>query len=267
LTPITGIRHWFARVRGRRARSIEPLRIQVLESFERRARIRFRSLDLLDEALTHRSFSSRDPEGDTASNQRLEFLGDSVLGLLVSEDLYLGEPTWREGDLTKRKSILVSKTMLAERARDLELGRYLRFSEEEMEAGGGERDSALADALEAIIGALYVDGGLAAARDFVRLHLLVPVRAVDVTDEHPNYKSELQEKVQAEFRIHPRYRVVRTEGPDHEKIFTVEVSVGKRVVGVGTGRSKKEAEQMAARHALGSAPWFERESAGMDGGV
>ncbi len=224
-------------------------------------------MNLLDEALTHRSFSSRLPDREVPSNQRLEFLGDSVLGLVVSEDLYQGEPFWTEGDLTKRKSILVSKTMLAERARDLEVGRFLRLSEEEMDAGGSDRDSALADALEAIIGALYVDGGLDAAADFVGRHLLVPVSSVDVTDEHPNFKSELQERVQADYRIHPRYRVVNTEGPDHEKIFTVEVSVGKRVVGLGTGKSKKEAEQMAASEALRRAPWFEEDSPREQSGV
>ncbi len=191
--------------------------------------------------------------GNLHSNQRLEFLGDSVLGLIVSDDLYEEKPSWREGDLTKRKSVLVSKNMLAESARSLELGEYLRFSEEELEAGGNDRDSALADALEAVIGALYIDGGLIAAAGFVKRELLGPVRSVDVTDEHPNYKSELQERIQAEYRIHPRYKVTRTEGPDHEKIFTVEVSVAKTVLGVGSGLSKKEAEQSAAREALKNA--------------
>jgi ribonuclease-3 len=237
---------------------ISPYRVKTLMDFETRAGIRFRDLRLLDEALTHRSFSSKNEDGAVRSNQRLEFLGDSVLGLVVSEDLYRGEPSWREGDLTKRKSILVSKTMLAERGRSLGVGSYLQLSDEELEAGGNERESALADALEAIIGALYVDGGLEAAEDFLKRQLLVPVSSVDVTDEHPNYKSELQEKVQALYRVHPRYRVTDTEGPDHDKIFTVEVTVLKRVVGVGTGRSKKDAEQMAAREALEHDDWDNR---------
>lgn len=178
-----------------------------------------------------------------------------MLGLVVSEDLYLGDPSWREGDLTKRKSVLVSKTVLAARARRLGIGRYLRLSDEELEAGGDERESALGDALEAIIGAVYVDQGLESAGDFVKRQILAPLGSVDVADEHPNYKSELQERVQAKYRIHPRYRVVGTEGPDHEKVFTVEVAVAASVVGVGSGRNKKEAEQMAAREALGRLPW------------
>jgi ribonuclease-3 len=249
------LREWLSRLRGRRGGCVAPDRIKVLKDFENRGRFRFKNLAILEEALTHRSFSSKMAGGNIPSNQRLEFLGDAVLGLLVSEDLYEGDPSWMEGDLTKRKSILVSKGMLAERARALRIGRYLQFSEEELEAGGNERDSALADALEALIGALYVDGGLEAARQFLRQQLLVRVRSVDVTDEHPNYKSELQEETQAKYRIHPRYRVTKTEGPDHDKIFTVEVAIAKKVVGVGSGRSKKEAEQNAAREALAKASW------------
>lgn len=249
--PIRFFKRWFSP--GRR-RDLEPDRVRILEDFERRAKIRFRDLRILDEALTHRSFSSRDAKGGARSNQRLEFLGDSVLGLVVSDDLYRGKPSWREGDLTKRKSILVSKNVLADAARALGVGQYLRLSDEEVESGGDERDSALADALEALIGALYVDQGLQGAADFLRRQLLGPLRSVDVTDEHPNFKSELQERVQAKYRIHPRYRVTKTVGPDHQKVFTVEVSVARQVMGLGSGLSKKEAEQMAAQEALEKIP-------------
>jgi len=238
----------------RRAHGVAPDRAGILADFEGRAGVRFKNLAFLEEALTHRSFSAKLPEGRSRSNQRLEFLGDTVLGLVVSEHLYGTHLTWMEGDLTKRKSILVSKNVLAERARALDLGRYLRLSEEELESGGQDRDSALADALEAVIGALYVDGGLDASRRFVRRQILAPLGTVDVTNEHPNYKSELQERVQARYRIHPRYRVTKTVGPDHEKTFTVEVTVAKEVMGLGTGQTKKDAEQMAARQALEKLP-------------
>lgn len=232
-----------------------------LERFQVRRRLRFRHPYLLQQALTHRSFLGGEAEHLPASNERLEFLGDAVLELTVIEHLFRMFPDDREGELTQKKSLLVSKPVLADCADGLELGEFLLLSDAERESGGGERDSILADAFEALLGAIYLDQGLEVARDFVRRWLLTDVKSILNDSEKQNFKSLLQEQVQARVRLHPRYRVVSQEGPDHEKRFTIEVVVRGEVLGRGSGHNKKAAEQQAARDAIesgGLAGWLGR---------
>jgi ribonuclease-3 len=189
-------------------------------------------------------------QGPRESNERLEFLGDSVLGLVTSEFLYRAHPTEHEGQLTKTKSLLVSKAILSRRALAMGLGRFVLMSHSEVESGGRQRLSILADAFEAVVGAIYLDQGFDAARGFIQRWLLADARAIEADKRHTNYKSHLQEYVQSTFRTHPVYRIRSEAGPDHSKHFLVEVMVGRRTLGSGKGRNKKEAEQAAARDAL-----------------
>ena len=199
--------------------------------------------------MTHRSSLHR---GDHTieSNERLEFLGDSVLGLIVTEALYRRLPRESEGGLTRMKSHIVSRERLAEEARRLGLGECLILGSGEDQSGGRRRHSLLSDGYEAVLGAIFLDGGLEAARRFVAGGLLKDIgRSRDYRQQH-NFKSWLLEHVQAEGGRAPSYRVVGETGPDHIKEFTVEAVVRSAVLGTGKGSSKKKAEQEAARKAL-----------------
>ena len=221
-----------------------------LQQFQRAIAFRFKTVTLLRQALTHRSFVY-DHSGDgRESNERMEFLGDSVLGLVVNEHLYKIFPNNREGSLTQMKSLLVSEAVLAQIARSMNLGAYLYLSDAESESGGRERSSILADAFEAVIAAIYLDSGIEAARRFTEDRLLREAHSIVVDKTHMNHKSLLQEFAQGHFKTHPRYRVSREEGPDHEKVFSVEVFIGDKFLGRGSGMNKKDAEQDAARGAL-----------------
>jgi len=221
-----------------------------LRALENRIAYSFRRPALLDQALKHRSHVYAHAGEGIASNERLEFLGDAVLDLIVTEHLYRRYPDRREGDLTQVKSLLVSKTILADTARAIQIGDYLHLSKEESHAGGRARTSILGDAFEAVLGAVYLDGGLAAAEAFVDRHLLSSLDDITSDGNHLNFKSTLLEHTQSEGQGHPRYLVHAEEGPDHRKTFTVEVLVEGDRLGLGRGRSKKEAQQMAAREAL-----------------
>jgi ribonuclease III len=216
---------------------------------EARIGFRFRDRGLLQQALTHRSAL---PElGSRAvSNERMEFLGDAVLGVLVSEHLYRTHPGLQEGELTKMKSLLVSKTILAQQAREMGLGEFMRLSDAEAESGGRDRTSILGDAFESVLGALYLDQGIEPARRFVQRQLLADAGDITSDMRHVNYKSLLQEHVQGRFKAHLQYRTRAEEGPEHEKWFTMEVIASGQVLGSGRGRNKKEAEQHAACDAL-----------------
>jgi ribonuclease-3 len=185
-----------------------------------------------------------------ASNERLEFLGDAVLGLALNVALVSEFPDENEGTLTKLKSLLASRVVLASVAGDLGFGAVLRLSANEEETGGRQRDSILADAFEAVLGAIYLDGGFVPARKLVAARILARKEEFLADDSHRNFKSLLQERVQSVYKLPPRYRVEGTHGPDHSKAFEVEVLVRGQVVGRGSGRSKKDAEQNAARAAL-----------------
>lgn len=242
----------FGRGRGRPPLAAFADVATVLQAAQKAYGLHFHDLDLLRRALTHRSFLGGESEHLPHSNERLEFLGDAVLELIVIEHLYRRFPDDREGDLTQKKSLLVSKSVLADRAEQMGLGQFVLMSPAERESGGAERSSILADAFEAVLGAIYLDQSVAAAAAFVQRHLLSQSEHILQDTEKQNFKSLLQERVQASQRIHPRYRVRREEGPDHQKSFTVEVVVRGRVLGVGRGFNKKEAEQHAARQALES---------------
>ena len=222
----------------------------MLAEFCRHYKLPFKDLSLLKLALTHRSYLSVTGQGPRESNERLEFLGDSVLGLVTSEALYRRHPDEHEGQLTKTKSLLVSKAILSRRALRMGLGRFVLMSHSEVESGGRQRLSILADAFESVIGAVYLDQGFETARKFIHEHLLADSDAITSDKRHTNYKSHLQEYVQNAFRTHPVYRIRSEFGPDHSKHFVVEVMVGKRSLGEGRGHNKKEAEQAAARDAL-----------------
>jgi len=209
----------------------------------------FRNTDILSVALAHRSYA-KNGAAEVSSNERLEFLGDSVLGLVIADRLYKDRPDWQEGDLTKQKARLVNETTLANIGRDIGLNRHILLSPEEDRSGGRERSSIVADVFESVIAAVYLDGGFAAARDVI-LRLIYTRREIIVSDiSVQNYKGELLELAQAQGHGMPRYEVVSETGPDHNKQFCVSVNVAGKEAGSGTGQSKKEAEQRAAAEAI-----------------
>ncbi len=221
-----------------------------LRGFEAILHYKFKDPELARQALTHRSYLHSQPEKGGESNERMEFLGDSVVGLVVNEFLYRKFTSLREGELTKMKSLLVSRVILSRTAKVMGLGDYILLSEAETGSGGRDRASILADTLEGVIGAVYLDGGLEPARRLTERLLLRQVHEILSDANLANYKSMLQEYVQGEFKTHPQYRISSEIGPDHEKVFTVEVVVNQKVLGRGHGGNKKEAEQEAARDAL-----------------
>src|SRR5262245_8963583 len=248
-----GFLGWLRRLFGKpaSARGLSSEEQKAVDEFCRHLGVRINRPELLRLALTHRSYlHANDAEGTLESNERLEYLGDSVLGLVCSEWLYRNRPDEHEGQLTKTKSLLVSKAILSRRALAMGLGRFVLLSHSEVESGGRQRLSILADAFEAVIGAIYLDQGLDAARQFIQTWLLNEASDIVADKRHTNYKSLLQEYVQSAFHTHPVYRIRHEAGPDHLKQFTVEVMVGSRTLGDGRGRNKKEAEQSAARDAL-----------------
>ena len=207
----------------------------------------FKNPELLLTALTHSSFANEAKEKRWQNNERLEFLGDSVLGVITTSYLYRKYPNVMEGELTKMRASLVCEGSLCECARGIGLGDYLRLGKGEESGGGRKRDSILADAFEALIGALYLDAGEPVARKFVHRFVLER-RHEDGTAG--DYKTTLQEIVQKNHGEVLSYRLLGTDGPDHEKSFLVEVLLNSNVIGHGKGHSKKEAEQMAAKEAL-----------------
>ncbi|HEX2252479.1 MAG TPA: ribonuclease III [Thermoanaerobaculia bacterium] len=209
---------------------------------------RFRRRELLDMALTHRSHTHE--SGTEGNYERLEFLGDAVLGMLTAEWLYGERPDLPEGELSKLKSYLVSREVLAQRAEVLGLGDALRLGVGEERSGGRRKASLLADVMESVIGAVYLDGGLEAARKVVRPLLEEGLALRERTKVDP--KTRLQELSQARGWDLPEYRLAEESGPDHAKLFTVECRLRGRLAGTGSGRSKKVAEQAAAAAALSS---------------
>jgi ribonuclease-3 len=211
----------------------------------------FRDASLLELALTHRSFSNEQRDLRAPNNERLEFLGDTVLGFVVGDLIYRAFPNLQEGALSKIKAHLVSATTLAGKARDLALGRFLRMGAGEARSGGSEKLSLLADAFEAVVAAVYLDGGLAAAETFVRRIFTPDVAGIDVGDlSFHDYKTALQETAQSLGLPLPDYRVVDEYGPDHEKCFVVEVYWDGDPFAYGKGSSKREAQRKAAKEAL-----------------
>jgi ribonuclease-3 len=223
------------------------------DELQRRIGYRFRDRGLLEHALTHRSRAAEDVSGGVLDNESLEFLGDAVLGLVVAHALFEQYPDSSEGQKSKIKASVVSTHSLARHAERIDLGRYLLLGRGEEKTGGRAKPALLADAYEALIAALYLDGGLEASGEFLRRELK---NAIDEGMSQGfvgrDYKSALQERLQALGKALPEYRVTGEAGPDHRKLFDVDVVVDGEVLGRATGRAKKEAEQEAARLALES---------------
>jgi ribonuclease-3 len=202
---------------------------------------------LLEEALTHSSYANETGKDRLESNERFEFLGDSVLSIIVSEYLFAKRPKLPEGELTKQRAALVCEGALAKYANEIDLGRYLLLGKGEVKGGGAKRPSTLSNCFEALLAAIYLDGGIEPARYFVMRF----VKKHDTFDEDTwDYKTQLQEVIQKNPEEKVRYVIVGEEGPDHDKVFTVEVLLNSNVIGRGTGHSKKAAEQKAACEAL-----------------
>ncbi|HET89926.1 MAG TPA: ribonuclease III [Chloroflexi bacterium] len=228
------------------ARMINELPIGI-EAFQFLLGYQFQDPDLLLRALTHPSYVNEHPEEEVSDNQRLEFLGDAVLDFIAGEWVYHNYPDFKEGPMTRLRAALVRTEMLARLAVQVGIGEALRLGHGEEESGGRWRDANLCDAFEAVVGALYLDGGLSAVQAFVRPLIEPVVAAILSAEADLDAKSRLQEWSQAELRITPRYRIVSERGPDHSKTFEAEVLLDKQVVGRGQGRSKQAAEQAAAQ--------------------
>ncbi len=208
---------------------------------ESQLKYKFKNGDLIKEALVHKSYAVE--HGFSFCNERLEFLGDSVLGLSCAYYLFLKYPQRNEGELSKIKARMVSRKSLCSFARKISLGKYVKVAGINFASKTGQ-DTILADAFEAVLGAMYLDGGFEVAFNFLKDFL----EQVEISNE--DYKSMLQEIVQKETSSLPMYSVIKTEGPEHEKIFTVNVSLNGKVIAIGRGKSKKEAQQSAAMNAL-----------------
>jgi ribonuclease-3 len=226
-----------------------PIRHEF-EPLERRLGYRFRDRGLLEHALTHKSRAQEDASGGVVDNESLEFLGDAVLGLVVAEMLFREFPHFHEGQKSKVKATLVSTASLAALAEHLGLGEHLLLGRGEEKTGGRRKQALLADACEALIAAIYLDGGLDEARRFILAELSDEIARVRSPEFLRDFKSALQERVQASERPLPEYVITRATGPDHDKRFHVEVRVAGVLLGEASGRTKKEAEQEAARIAL-----------------
>lgn len=211
----------------------------------------FHDLDLLHLALTHRSFY-RKKNNRARSNERLEFLGDSVLGLVIADCLYRDYPGYREGHLTKIKAMLVNEITLSNVAKGIELNKHILMSPEENRLGGRERPSIISDAFESVIGAVYLDGGFDVAGDIIRRLIYLKKDVITTDDAQKNFKGDLLEKLQARGNGMPRYEVISERGPDHEKEFSIAVYTNGQKIGEGIGSTKKEAEQKAAAMAIDS---------------
>lgn len=226
-------------------------REKLLSELEQKIGYSFRSRALLDRALTHRSFANERVAEKYQHNEALEFLGDSVLGMVVSAWLLELFPDQSEGKLSKMKAHLVSESSLVELAEEIDLGRYILLNRGEEKTGGRQKRALLADTYEALIGVLYIDGGISMAQSFLRRELRAKVAMIDPTSMiGTDYKSALQERLQATGASVPEYVVVETLGPDHRRTFRVELRVAHRALAMGEGRTIKLAQQEAARAAL-----------------
>jgi ribonuclease-3 len=220
----------------------------MIKDLEEAIGYRFHDITLLQNALAHSSYANERWHNGLMSNERLEFLGDSILGMNVADYLYRKFPDRPEGELSRMRADMVCEKTLAQVARQLGLGKHLQLGHGEEQGGGRERDSILADAVESVIAACYLDGGLVPACSFIDRFILcyVPVKQMNNRD----YKTALQELIQRKKDQVISYSLVGETGPDHDKLFTVSVSINGRVAGEGTGRSKKRAEQEAAHAAM-----------------
>ncbi len=223
-----------------------------LAGLERATNVHFKKKDLLVQALTHRS--SVNERSKNGHNERLEFLGDAVLQLITTEHLFHASDR-PEGELTNWRSALVQGDHLCEVAADLKLGEYMYMSRGEEASGGRNKSSTLANALEAFIGALYLDQGIDAAREFINTFILARLKELIAKGRHKDEKSKLQEIAQEKTGITPTYKTIDATGPDHDKVFTCAVSIGDEPIASGSGNTKQKAEQAAASEALKVKGW------------
>lgn len=221
-----------------------------LEEFEKKLGYHFKENNLLLLALTHSSFANESKKGSHENNERLEFLGDAVLDMVVSEYIYRQFPEMPEGEMTKLRAAVVCEGSLAQLSRKLGVGRNLFLGKGEESTGGRTRDSILADAFEAIIGAVCIDGGIEAATQYVMRFMKEQIEKTKPGFHNLDCKTHLQEVVQKISKVPLQYAIVDEKGPDHNKVFLAEVTHDGKVLGQGSGRSKKEAEQNAAHAAL-----------------
>jgi ribonuclease-3 len=224
---------------------LSPERKKELAAFAKTVGVRFRSLELLNLSFVHRSATNE--SGHRQNNERLEFLGDSILGAVAATLLYKDLADRPEGDLAKIKSVVVSEDILSGIAREMQIDRLLILGRGEELSGGRTKSAILADALEALIGAIYLDSGYKTAHGFVSARIGVEIERVLDNRHHRDYKSLLQELSQRLYRKYPVYRLLKRSGPEHERFFWTEVAVNEQTFGPGMGRNKKTAEQEAAR--------------------
>ena len=220
-----------------------------MESLETKLNYKFNNIELLKNALVHSSYAN-EVRGNTHSNERLEFLGDSVLSIIVADHIYHKYPNMPEGELTRLRASLVCEKSLCALSRELGIGEYLLLGRGEDKNGGRERDSILADAFEAVLAAIYLDGGMDAAKTHIMNTVLRDLKHHGNDDTFKDYKTTLQEIIQRNPEESVTYILVDEFGPDHDKHFTVAVKLNSNVIGQGSGKSKKQAEQTAARQAL-----------------
>jgi ribonuclease-3 len=216
--------------------------------------VTFNNSALLEQALVHSSYSNENPGADIASNERLEFLGDAILGMVIAEKLYQDYPDFTEGKMTKLRAALVRRETLADLAESIELGNYLDLGRGEELSGGRHKQANLACTLEAVIAAVFLDCDMDGTREFILRFFHNELEKAVSRSTVADYKSELQELIQSSEQQPPSYHLVGEAGPDHGKTFTVEVRLGRIVLGKGSGKSKKAAETEAARQALEKLP-------------
>lgn len=229
---------------------LDKPRLQALAALSGVLGVEFKEISLLNQALVHTSFANENKHMGVMHNERLEFLGDAVLDLVISQFLFNRFPNLTEGELTKARAVIVCEPTLARHAARLEIGKYLLLGKGELSSGGRERISILADSFESLIGAVYLDGGFERAADFVLQQLKEELVLVEQGQYIKDYKTLLQESIQKHNDSKIVYEIVSERGPDHDKVFEVSVVVNSNTLGWGTGKSKKEAEQFAARQAL-----------------
>jgi ribonuclease-3 len=219
-------------------------------ALQRNLVITFKEQSLLEQAVVHSSYINENPGFNTASNERLEFLGDAVLGFIIAEKLYHEFPDITEGEMTRLRSVIVRRDTLASIAKAIKLGDYLYLGKGEEASGGRNKSTNLAGGLEAVIAAIFLDQGLTVTRDAVLRLTDNELQKLIKQDINVDFKSQLQELIQSRYQSTPTYRLIEASGPDHDKMFKVEVMANETVLGRGSGRSKKVAETEAARSAL-----------------
>ncbi|WP_066507216.1 ribonuclease III [Abyssisolibacter fermentans] len=229
---------------------INAKRLVQLDSLQSKIKYSFKNVELLNRALTHSSYANEHRRMNIKYNERLEFLGDAVLGVVISDYIFKKYSNYPEGELTKLRAIVVCEQSLDYMSKKLEFGKYLLLGKGEESTGGRERVSILADTYESIVGAIYLDGGLEKAKSFILNYMINIINDAVNGKIFLDYKTQLQEYMQQKDKCNIKYKVIKEEGPDHNKIFYVDVSNCDEVIGTGIGKSKKEAEQNAAKSAL-----------------